>query len=870
VLKSLDIKAFGRIKELRIDFKARINLIFGQNEAGKSTLMAAVSSVLMGFSPSKGDNHPYMPWGHEAIVLEAEIRNDKEDYRVQRTLKSAASGYLFANQNKEKINNLPLPQMQFLSKEVFSAVFAMKHDTLNGEILKTKSWQEIKEHFMFALGQDQIQSPSKVLEILENQKKSLLKQDNKGIQKIKVLKKDLKESQYAIEEAVTRFEAYEKKLIQLEHLNKRYQDLKSKRDDLGLENSQLELVLPLKRINNQIALLRDKNPLLDNHATLKKINERSKTRLLLQESLRQWQEQLTENLSLLESLHEKRPVLTTADQALFSDRSDCESLLKAVDEISVLDSKITRDSESIQTTDSYIRLQFLDAFLLDYEERYQEKMLELNISEIAEQFQRIRIVKQQKDEPLLESKFDGMTYLILMSILWVSTCVFVLMNALSTSLTLTILCFISGFFALSVWILKQHLRTEKWHSRLKAKTSDQQLIRDVCQSLMDSMAPLLRDDNQILLLVDGFIHQLIQLKTLFEKKEWLQKSVSEASEHLSAILDRIEIFEHRHQLKLPEATQRLDIILQNKQQLIAIEEKAQFISQRIQTVKEKMELTTEKLKEEHNRIECNLGQAFEVYLAHEGFHIETLGRYEELAEEKEILMATLGTSPQYDDWSLEAVLNRKNKVSSEMDDGKQQEERLYGDIRAEESDCRHLREKDDYLELVANRTAIEIALEEATVEYTRVSILIELIRYTDEVYKAMYQPEYLKQASFYFRTITHHRYTEIMIDDQDQVLLMTSDQAMPIETLQTLSSGTLNQLYFSLFLSLTDTLDPDCLLPLFLDDVFLSWDYERFLAGVDIIHQVSDKRQIFLLSCNLDSMKRLEEAFNMSAYVLKN
>ena len=45
-IKALDIKGFKKFKSLHVDFNKNMNIIVGENEAGKSTILEAIKVVL--------------------------------------------------------------------------------------------------------------------------------------------------------------------------------------------------------------------------------------------------------------------------------------------------------------------------------------------------------------------------------------------------------------------------------------------------------------------------------------------------------------------------------------------------------------------------------------------------------------------------------------------------------------------------------------------------------------------------------------------------------------------------------------------------------------------------------------------------------
>ena len=92
-IKNLKINGFGKLNNKQIDLKEGINVIYGKNEAGKSTLLKYITSMFYGLSKNKnGGTIPeiekYEPWGVEEFSgkLSYELDN-KKSFEVYREFK---------------------------------------------------------------------------------------------------------------------------------------------------------------------------------------------------------------------------------------------------------------------------------------------------------------------------------------------------------------------------------------------------------------------------------------------------------------------------------------------------------------------------------------------------------------------------------------------------------------------------------------------------------------------------------------------------------------------------------------------------------------------------------------------------------------
>lgn len=89
-INNLKINGFGKLKDKEINLENGINIIYGENEAGKSTLLKYITSMFYGLSKNKNggtmpENEKYEPWNTEEfsgkISYELDKGNKIEVYR---------------------------------------------------------------------------------------------------------------------------------------------------------------------------------------------------------------------------------------------------------------------------------------------------------------------------------------------------------------------------------------------------------------------------------------------------------------------------------------------------------------------------------------------------------------------------------------------------------------------------------------------------------------------------------------------------------------------------------------------------------------------------------------------------------------------
>ena len=107
-VNKIKINSYGKLKDKEIDLKDGINVIYGKNEAGKSTLLRFIINSFYGISKNKkgkeySDYDRYKPWGSEEFSgnIEYEL-NDKTKYEVHRDFKKKNPNIY--NEQKEDIS----------------------------------------------------------------------------------------------------------------------------------------------------------------------------------------------------------------------------------------------------------------------------------------------------------------------------------------------------------------------------------------------------------------------------------------------------------------------------------------------------------------------------------------------------------------------------------------------------------------------------------------------------------------------------------------------------------------------------------------------------------------------------------------------
>ena len=107
-IQQLKINHYGKLQNKEIKFGNNINLIYGKNEAGKSTILSYIVNIFYGISKNKkgkeySDFEKYEPWVGEEFSGKLTYQLDnKKTYEIQRDFKKK-NPKIF-NENMEDIS----------------------------------------------------------------------------------------------------------------------------------------------------------------------------------------------------------------------------------------------------------------------------------------------------------------------------------------------------------------------------------------------------------------------------------------------------------------------------------------------------------------------------------------------------------------------------------------------------------------------------------------------------------------------------------------------------------------------------------------------------------------------------------------------
>ncbi len=257
IIKDLNIRSFGKFSNETInEFQSGINIIYGKNEAGKTTLYNIIQTLLYGFAPANIDKHPYASYNSNILDFSGTIIDKKNNYLVDRKLSSLPKASYFYKDKKHNLRNEPLPQCKHISKVVYRGLYTLSAEDIND--LDTTLWDSIEDKLLSNYGILGIKNPRDIVGDLNKDIDKLYKKSKRGKSQIRELKERLKNLRkerkhiLAMEREIRDVDMEMK--LAIEELTY----LKEKRFTMETALKELEGLIPIKSILDEIETIEDK------------------------------------------------------------------------------------------------------------------------------------------------------------------------------------------------------------------------------------------------------------------------------------------------------------------------------------------------------------------------------------------------------------------------------------------------------------------------------------------------------------------------------------------------------------------------------------------------------------------------------------
>lgn len=822
IIKSIYYKAYGKFIEKRLNFQKGINLIYGENEAGKSTVFSSIITLIYGFSPANKSQHPYTHWKKNCLDFSTEIIIDQELFDVERRLMSAPQLNIVnrATQSVQKKRNEPLPWTNNVSERLFSSVFHLTSEDLLG--FESASWEQLKERLIQNYGARHVLNPSHVLPQLTQEIHELWRNDRRGNPKISQLNEKIR---------TLSFEKHE--------LENAYRLIKQKEEELkNLEASEKKCVLEiieLKALKNQLRELIPVRKLQEQAEVLKSILNQPHLDFSMAEALKRLNEAIEECALKMQAVYQRRSQL---QEKMKSFTDDMQWLVKQEELIKgmknhVMDFQYTKK----KTEDLEIQLKQKENDLLGKLRTMFPKPPDFNwLTQLD-----LAALKADVQEYMAYQHDRKINYLYIgTGLVFFTLCVSIWLKSgwlVGTNIFIMLVMIALILSKYKDTKKNKNVSLERIHSYFVHDGFPKYILSDPTFEFFNKMATV-----------------FIDVEHVKSMSELIAAEKERAFKYLEEINHALELIEYPLKGDCVTWVKHIEFLLEEALKARGFYKENEFEFKQLEVQYESLSLELESLKatkEAYDRQITSLGdgvydlglaklkalQNASLELNSLVLQLERYGKELSLIEKWDQVYEV--SEQGYE--ALEEKLNERNQAKEDMAIS----------INSIKKDIQLFVQDQHYDHIENERMRYEELLAQCVEQKDKLLVLRELLTYADETFRVKHQPNMMHRVSEIMCKITNGKYKEVLIEESANTLEMyfkTDDGLLPLSL--AFSKGTLHQLYFAFRLALIMEIDPEGNLPLVLDEVFVSWDLHRLKSTIQIIEEVSTTRQVFVLTCH--------------------
>ncbi len=849
IINKIKIDSFGGIKNKSIDFNDGLNLIYGENEAGKSTIQNFIKIWLYGFANTRiksitaNERLKYMPMTGENISGELYVSQGNKQYIIRRTFaknKKDDTAIIVDALTGEDILDInayePGKDILGINRVTFSNTLFISQ--LGVEVKKDKE-EEILDKISQVLGVgDGNITIDKAFTKLETYKKNISNNRNTG-------ELNLLNQRYA-ELVNERYEGYKLSEHSIENENELIR-LKKFREDLNKEIENLEIY---KKYLKKSKLQKEYEEITDYLRKKEELQEKEKTisseitfnsRLLTNEFIGQIKDEYSLYLSLLDLKNEDEEKLQQKREKLkaYEEDDEFQRYFNAGSSIRNEIEKIKLQNESFNEKKISINKIKKEIKVLEQKKHEGEKLVgnAIKLKPYKEELQK-DLKEYEKKLSELKNKAENKTDKKII-ILLVAVAVFSgVISAIAEPLALKILFALVPFFAGLIYVLNKYVLKSGSNYRMY-KLNKQ--IEEIEESLNKYMVEVQTTEFNELFKKYNLYLQFEEfgerINKKIEEKEYQLNYLAENNfnfqyennnekikeilnkyncSSLEALLEKVDYYEEEKnnykiiQIHVNSEEENLDKI---NGQLLIREEK---IREKLAQINKgdidilQVEEVLSSLKEKINLME-DIKRSLE--------SVEST--YELLAKDKNIdnikdeLKDIIKVNFKYSYEKEEEIdLAIKEKTNNLLNTEKKIKDIQY-EIESRFSGKRRIPEIEE--EILEVKEKINLAENKLKASEIALKVLKESY---DEI-RNSFGPKLNNEVADIFSSLSGGRYSEVMVSDKYEMKVKKENGLLSSEHL---SNGANDQLYLSLRLAFIRLIFKDKDIAVFLDDAFVQYD----------------------------------------------
>lgn len=801
-IKKLDFLAFGRLVDKSILLSDGLNIIYGKNESGKSTVTEGIITLLYGIYPTSKEKNLLVNWDHQELNIKGHIQEKLETYEVSRELLSQPMGAIKKNNEITQINNSTLEFMKRIPLALYRDLYCLNTRLIDQ--LQRDTWEKIDSQMIFSYDKTGINNPDDVIKTIDEELNQIWRESNRGNFRLKTIEEEITHLKKEKSALVDIYQHTKNDIDQMDGLKVLIKNQKNQLNDLEVQRRRVKKLMPLANICIEKENLKKD---YENHSVYKLLSRNIiDDRKLLLEQIKNIKEEILSSEEALEKKYLKKNDFNKVEASIIRDQEE-------------IGEKIIELNKLINQKENLKDLETKEKLIADeYNQLFYKIFNKICTKEDFDKVKNASITGINKHRISLKM----MIIFILFTIIGGASYYF-------NQLLLSILFFSVGIASLMTFFLNRENTKEMNGLSLPEKAIDSfKRLKEKEYQLLS----LLEEKNQLNAMVTGKANNLKLFFNTYKQGDNLEV----ISDYFESIFQVIR--------KKKEENKSIDFLI--TELAITLEKKKELLkayTEQLDTINHALiQLSQSTIEKGIENFKTN--RKIEEQLKRLDEKIETIENSQLLLEEYKNLEEQLSTE-------------KLNLIEVEM-------EALNSSMTSNQISLAKLEEKVENVsiteEIQSKATEIDLLiLEKERLKKRKNQLLAmkDIIQRSNEAFKEDFQPNIIKEANEYFNAFTHSKYDKILINQETKGIFLDLGKYNK-EVQSGFSRGTMDQLFLALRLGVIKHYEKNLKMPLLLDEFFSNWDQERLIAFIETLKIIQKERQVIITTCK----KNIVDTFN--------
>ncbi|EAE3665605.1 AAA family ATPase [Listeria monocytogenes] len=895
-ITSIDIIGYGKWSDAHFNNIANFQVFYGENEAGKSTIMAFIHSILFGF-PTKQQSIPRMepknggPYGGRLTLEDTPLGK----VIIERLKGKATGDVRIYYGDGQTAGEEKLPEIiGEIDRNTYEAIFSFDiHGLQNIHQWKKKEF----ERYLLATGTTGSDALLKGAEALQKKLDSLYKPSGRNPLINQQLKK-VKEAQQAFQNAKKQNAQYEELINEKEQAIVRQKELQKEKTTMRVELDALATLVDLwplyqewKALSNKASETTEATFPPDGVIRLEHLNLREKEWQNQLIQLEERQKNLISNNNYEHSAffaeNEAEVTYLIETYAAFGEREIQLKNLKQEIKFQQVDTKqplriwsseleqtmiLLKEKEQShkeQQHDIQLKLKFTN----DSEEKLQKK-----IDQIEAEMWDNKTFQQAKEKLQDSPKTSKTKTMVSLGIFAVAFVLMIVFQAIWSVALVFVSALIVGYAFITTGkssptnneqilaFLEQKKIRQEWQQLLnemdivasqiaELRAAENKLSENIYQHTME-LRHFFSDLGINSEPSSNWLYELSVYKKNSEKRQLAMELISK----LEPLVEKQEAYRTRlENLKLPiDYTDTEEKITFLRQGLLyyrnhltenaKLAEKLEQVTMQLDLVKQDLLLVK---KEKADLLErANVSNE-------EDFRMAAMRVKEEQKWRERLVLIEAQLEPEkredLNQYENQATIKEKELQLEELlRQIELEQEQLHASLAAQNHAIDKLEEGGTFAVLMQEFYSEKSKLQQISAEWTETKLALQMLQNTMQQLQEGKLPKTLKLASEYFNHLTSGNYRKVYL--QDNRLQVESKDSIPFFP-EELSQATKEQLYLAIRFALIDVIHKDFPLPIIIDDGFVHFDSSRMGQMMQLLQKRKSENQVIFFTCHQETRK---------------